>query len=116
MPRSSPHTLYCHTPGCAGMDGVEVRITRPHPAYDLDPPEVSRDDCPTCGMFLEDDRLEYEDAIDDLLDRLDLSERVQPSHYFDRRALLRVIGGEIDRQAIEARRTADFVNATRPRR
>lgn len=50
--RTSYETHYCHTHGCRGSEGVEVRW---HPADDTDPGEYDRDSCNHCGgeLFVE---------------------------------------------------------------
>ena len=90
-------TDFCHTPGCLGAHGVAVRVWVPGP-HDLDPPEVDTDACPYCGNEIHQDPLDYEDAIDAMLDELHLT----ASEDLDRLAVARVIRQEIERQRTAA--------------
>ena len=101
MSRSFTQTHYCADATCKGFTGFEVRwagSTQIDPAYPVD------DTCPHCKAGMLDEPVEFEDAIDGLLDEL-LQGRAIGDYdlaTLDRRAVLAAVQAELERQAREA--------------
>lgn len=98
--RGFTQTHYCANAKCPGFEGFEVKWA---PDTMVDPAYPLTDTCPTCGAGMIDERVEYEDAIDGLMDELLQGGAIGDYDLatLDRRALLAVVQTELQRQARE---------------
>lgn len=96
--RGFTQTHYCADASCPGFEGFEVRWAG---ATDVDPAWPITDTCPHCRAGMLDEPVQFEDAIDGLLDELLEGGGIGPYDLatIDRRQLLAAVQAELARQA-----------------